>query len=63
MKAAMEILNEKCNCKSLHCTTHCLQLCILIGFSISVIGRLLLAAKNIVAHFHHIVEAVKEKQT
>ena len=66
MKAAMEILNEKCNWKSLHCAAHCLQLCILAGFSINAIDRLLSAAKKIVAHFHHSVvasEALKQKQT
>ena len=64
MKAAMEILREECNWKSLHCAAHCLQLCILAGFSISAIDRLS-AAKKIVTHFHHSVvasEALKQKQ-
>ena len=52
MKAAMEILHEECNWKSLYCAAHCLQLCILAGFSISAIDRLLSAAKKIVTHFH-----------
>jgi len=28
MKAAMEILNDKLNWQNIHCTAHCLQLCI-----------------------------------
>ena len=66
MKATMEILNEECNWKSLHCAAHCLQLCILAGFNINAIDRLLSATKKIVAHFHHSVvasEALKQKQT
>ena len=66
IKATMKILSENCNWRSLHCAAHCLQLCILAGFSISAIDRLLSAAKKIVAHFHHSVvasEALKWKQT
>ncbi len=65
MKAAMDILLEECNWKSLNCAAHCLQLCILAGFSISTIDRLLSAAKKIVTHFHHstvVSEALKQKQ-
>ena len=65
MKAAMEILHEECNWKSLHCAAHCLQLCILAGFRINSIDKLLSATKKIVTHFHHSVvalEALKRKQ-
>ena len=65
IKAAMEILHEECNWKSLCCAAHCLQLCISAGFSISAIDRLLSAAKKIVTHFHHSTvasEALKQKQ-
>ena len=46
MKAAMEILHEECNWKSLYCAAHCLQLCILAGFSISAIDRLFISCKK-----------------
>ena len=65
MKAAMEILHNELNWQNLHCTAHCLQLCILAGFKINSIDRLLAAAKKIVTHFHHSVvasEALKQKQ-
>ena len=65
MKAAMEILHDELNWQHLHCTAHCLQLCILAGFKINSIDRLLAAAKKIVTHFHHSVvasEALKQKQ-
>jgi len=55
MKAVVEILHDELIWQSLHCTAHCLQLCILAGFKITVIDRLLSAAKKIVTHFHHSV--------
>jgi len=62
MKTAMEILHDDLNWQSLH---HCLQFCILAGFKITSVDRLLSAAKKIVAHFHHSVvatQALKQKQ-
>ena len=51
--------------ESIHCAAHCLQLCILAGFSITAIDRLLSAAKETAEHFYHSVvtsEALKQKQ-
>jgi len=59
MKAVVEILHDELNWQSLHCTAHCLQLCILAGFKITIIDRLLSAAKKIVTHFHHSVVATQ----
>jgi len=53
MRAAVEILHDELNWQSLHCTAHCLHLCILAGFKITIIDRLLSVAKKIVTHFHH----------
>ena len=65
MKATVEILHDELNWQSLHCTAHCLQLCILAGFKITIIDRLLSAVRKIVTHFYHsalATQALKQKQ-
>jgi len=65
MRAAVEILHDELNWQSLHFTAHCLQLCILAGFKITIIDRLLSVVKKIVTHFHHsalATQALKQKQ-
>ena len=64
MEAAMEILTEDCNWRSLACSAHRLQLCILAGLKINAIDRLTMAVKKIVSHFSHSVVATEalEKQ-
>ncbi len=59
MQLSTELLNSERGWKSLKCTAHCLQLCVNAGFSIPAIDRLLGAARNVVAHFHHSVVATK----
>ena len=65
MEAAMEVLTEDCNWKSLPCCAHRLNLCLLAGFKVNAIDKLIAAVKKIVSHFHHSVvatEALKNKQ-
>ena len=65
MEAAMEVLTEDCNWQSLPCCAHRLQLCLLAGFKVNAIDKLIAAVKKIVSHFHHSVvatEALKNKQ-
>ena len=65
MEAAMEVLTEGCNWQSLPCCAHRLQLCLLAGFKINAIDKLIAVVKKIVSHFHHSVvatEALKNKQ-
>ena len=46
MGAAMQILTEDCNWRSLPCSAHRLQLCILAGIYITQIDRLTVAVKK-----------------
>ena len=46
----------------MNCATHCLQLCVIEGFSISVVAQALSAAKAEVKHFHHSARATEELQ-
>ena len=65
MEAAMEVLTEDCNWHSLPCCVHQLQLCLLAGFKVNAIEKLIAAVKKIVSHFHYSVvatEALKNKQ-
>ena len=65
MEAAMKVLTEDCNWQSLPCCAHRLQLCLLAGFKVNAIDKLIAAVKKIVSHFHHSVvatEALKNKQ-
>lgn len=61
MEAAMQILMEDYNWRSLPCCAHWLHLCILAGLNISVIDRLIMAVKKIVSHFNHSVVATEAR--
>lgn len=57
MELSLEILNRDLG---LHCSAHCLQLCLKAGLSISAIDRLIGAARKLVGHFNHSVIAAEE---
>ncbi len=59
MQLSIELLNSERGWKSLKCTAHCLQLCVITGFSIPAIDWLLEAAHKLLAHFHHSVVATE----
>ena len=42
------------------CAAHCLQLCVIEGFSINTIVQSLTAAKTLAKHFHHSARATEE---
>ena len=44
----------------MNCVAHCLQLCVIEGFSVNTIAQALAAAKTLVKHFHHSVQATEE---
>ena len=44
----------------MHCTAHCLQLCLQAGLDVRIIASLLTAAKKFVTHFKHSVVASEE---
>lgn len=60
MELSLEILNRDLGWESLHCSAHCLQLCLKAGLSISAIDRLIGAARKLVGHFNHSVIAAEE---
>ena len=60
MELSLAILNRGLGWESLHCSVHCLQLCLEAGFSINAINRLLGAARKLVGHFNHSVVASEE---
>ena len=45
---------------SVNCAAHCLQFCVIEGFSISAVAQALSAAKAVVKHFHHSAGVTKE---
>ena len=47
------LLEDDKQWKSVNCAAHCLQLCVIEGFSISTIAQALGTAKAVVKHFHH----------
>ena len=60
MELSLEILNRDLGWESLHCSAHCLQLCLKAGFSINAIDRLVGAARKLVGHFNHSVVASEQ---
>ena len=54
------VLEDDKQWKSVNCAAHCLQLCVIEGFSISAIAQALGAAKSLVKHFHHSARATEE---
>jgi len=60
MELSLEILNRDLCWESLHCSAHCLQLCLKAGLSISAIDRLIGAVRKLVGHFNHSVIAAEE---
>ena len=57
---AGRLLEDDKQWKSMNCAAHCLQLCVMEGFSISAIAQALGAAKAVVKHFHHSARATEE---
>ena len=47
------LLEDDKQWKSVNCAAHCLQLCVIEGFSIRTIAQALGAVKTVVKHFHH----------
>ena len=60
MEVSCAIPSEKEGWESVHCTAHCLQICLNAALSISVIDKVLGMSKNIVRLFSHSVVATKE---
>ena len=60
MELGSRLLHEESGWLRLHCTAHCLQLCLQAGLQIQTIKSFLVAAKKLVAHFHHSVIASEE---
>ena len=56
------LLEDEKQWKSVNCAAHCLQLCVIEGFSINTIAQALAAVKMLVLHFHHSVRATEELQ-
>ena len=56
------LLEDDKQWKSVNCAAHCLQLCVIEGFSINTIAQALAAAKTSVKHFHHSARATEELQ-
>ena len=50
---AGHLLEDGKQWKSMNCAAHCLQLCVIEGFSTNTIAQALAAAKTLVKHFHH----------
>ena len=63
MELCHAILCEDEGWESVHCSAHCLQLCLKAGLSIPAIDRLLGAARKLVGHFSHSVVATEELKT
>ena len=63
MELCHAILAEDERWESLHCSAHCLQLCLKAGLSIPTIDRLLGAARKLVGHFNHSVVATEQLKT
>ena len=57
---AGRLLEDDKQWKSMNCAAHCLQLCVIEGFSINTIAQALAAAKTLVKHFHHSARATEE---
>ena len=57
---ADHVLAKEKQWKSVNCATHCLQLCVIKGFGISIIAQALGAAKSFVKHFHNSARATEE---
>ena len=57
---AGHLLEDDKQWKSVNCAAHCLQLCVIEGFSISIIAQALDAAKAVVKHFHHSARGTEE---
>ena len=66
MVLTMKLLSDEKGWNALRCSAHCLQLSINAGLSsVSVIDRMIGAAKKLVGHFRHSVvasEALKQRQ-
>ena len=54
------LLEDDKQWKSVNCVAHCLQLCVIEGFSVNTIAQALAAAKTLIKHFHHSVQATEE---
>lgn len=60
MELSLEILNSDMGWETLHCSAHCLQLCLKAGLSSNAIDRLIGAARKLVGHFNRSVVASEE---
>lgn len=59
---AGHVLEDDKQWKNVNCAAHCLQLCVIEGFSISAVAQALSAAKSLVKHFHHSARSTEELQ-
>ena len=57
---AGHVLEDDKHWRNVSCAAHCLQLCVIEGFSIGAIAQALGAAKSLVKHFHHSARASEE---
>ena len=57
LELSLSILNDEEGWSSLHCSSHCLQLCLIAGLEIRAIYSLLAASRKLVGHFRHSVVA------
>ena len=53
MEVSLDILSSDMGWESLHCSAHCLQLCIKGRLSMNSIERLIGASRKLVGHFNH----------